>query len=164
MESYFDYDFNTDRKDWYAHEWHAVRKAEMQISEDNVLIPHLKMGVEAREQMLSVDGLEDKPITRPDHPLVKYAQEFSDNFELIAERKSVVHHLRELAKASLLAKFLLESDVELDESWLDLAGEAATENCMEIPQLWNERCHAQIRVNEGKIKNSTALRCHAQIR
>jgi len=159
MKSCFDYSTWEAGEEWRAREWYVVRKAEMQISEDNVLIPALKMGVEAREQALSAEGLEDKPITRPDHPLVKYAQQFTENFDLIAERKSVVFHLRELAKASLLAKFLLESEVQLDESWLELAGEAGPGGCAEIPQLWNERCLAQIRVREGKIVDSTSLRC-----
>ena len=35
---------------------------------------------------------------------------------MIAERKSVVFHLRELAKASVLAKFLMEQEVEMDDS------------------------------------------------
>jgi len=158
MKSCFDYSAVEAGEEWRAREWYVVRKAEMQLSEDNVLMPYLKMGVEAREQVLGADGLEDKPLTRADHPLVRYAQEFSENFDLIAERKSVVYHLRELAKASLLAKFLLESEVELEESWLDLAEEAIPDGCMEIPQLWNERCLAQIRVQEGKILDSTKLR------
>jgi len=156
MRSCFD-DAAEAREEWHAREWYVVRKAEMHMSEDNVLIPFLKMGVEAREQILGAEGLEDKPITRPDHPLVKYAQAFTDNFDLIAERRSVVHHLRELAKASLLAKFLLESEVQLEGPWMDLAGEAASDCCMEIPQLWNERCLAQIRVQEGKIMDPSKL-------
>jgi len=157
MKSCFDYSTWEAGKDWHAREWYVVRKAEMHMSEDNVLIPHLKMGVEAREQTVGAEGLEDKPITREDHPLVLYAQEFTDNFDLIAERKSVVNHLRELAKASLLAKFLLESEVQLEESWFGLAREASSDCHTEIPQLWNERSLAQIRVHEGKIMDSSKL-------
>ena len=50
-----------------------------------------------------------------------YAEAFTKNFELIAERKSVVYHLRELAKASVIAKFLLDSDTEIEDSWFGLA-------------------------------------------
>ena len=35
---------------WYALEWFVARKAEVQVSEDNALLPNVKMGVEAREQ------------------------------------------------------------------------------------------------------------------
>ena len=85
--------------EWSGREWFVVRKAEMHLSEDGVLLPFLKMGVEAREQELEGGRLEDKRVTRPSHPLVKYAEQFTHNFDLIAERKSVIYHLRELAKA-----------------------------------------------------------------
>ena len=54
---------------------------------------------EAREQVLTKNGLEDAPVTLPHHPLKKFAEAFTRNFDLIAERKSVIFHLRELAKA-----------------------------------------------------------------
>merc|ERR1719242_425515 len=126
-------------KQWHAREWFVVQKAEIQLSDDDVLMPCLQMGVEAREQVPVDGGLEDKPITRADHPLVKYAEEFTNNFDLIAERKSAIYHLRELAKASILAKFLLESHVCLGSEWLSLADEEMAFCHEEIPQLWNER-------------------------
>merc|ERR1712050_140162 len=53
-------------------------------------------------------------------------------------RKSVVYHLRELAKASVMAKFLLDAEVEIDEFWFDYAPEAKPICCLEVPQLWND--------------------------
>merc|ERR1719456_1920771 len=106
---------------WSAREWFVVRKAEIQMSEDGTITPMCKMGVEAREQLKGGAGLEDAKITRPDHPLVKYAEEFTRNFDLIAERKSVIFHLRELAKASVLAKYLLDAEVCMDDAWFNLA-------------------------------------------
>jgi hypothetical protein len=148
-------DFFWEETNWRAREWFVIRHAEIQMTQDNVLIPCLKMGVEAREQVLGVDGsLDDKCITRPDHPLAKYAKGFTENFDLIAERKSVFYHLRELGRASVLAKFLVEAEVCMDEAWLDLAGEASNDCWMEVPQLWNERRSAQIQVQHGKIVDS----------
>merc|ERR1719379_1361859 len=98
----------------------------------------VKMAVEAREQQLRGDAMEDIPITRPDHPMVKYAEAFTKNFDLIAERKSVVYHLRDLAKASVLAKFLLDSNIELEETWFNLAADREFACSLEVPQLWNE--------------------------
>ena len=54
------------------------------MSEDNVLLPYIEMGVEAREQIMGIDGMGDAPITGPDHPFVKYAREFTHNLGLIA--------------------------------------------------------------------------------
>merc|ERR1719188_2368437 len=125
-------------KEWSAREWFVVRQAEIQMSEDNVIIPHLRMGVEAREQFVTADGLEDAPLTRSDHPLVKYAEAFTHQFDLIAERKSVFSQLREVAKAALMAKFMLESEIELNEAWFNLSSEPKSMCCLEVPQLWND--------------------------
>merc|ERR1719375_646447 len=122
MRSCFDFSEQEGFKgEWKAREWFTVRKAEIQLSDDSVLTPYVKMAVEAREQVLNSNGLEDAPITRPDHPMVKYAEQFTQNFDLIAERKSVIYHLRELAKASVMAKYLLDSRIPLEEHWFHLA-------------------------------------------
>merc|ERR1719456_2060812 len=109
------------------------------------------MGVEAREQVIKGNSLEDKQLTRPDHPMVKYAEAFTKNFDLIAERKSVVYHLRELAKASVIAKFLIDAEVQVEESWFNLTGEVEEACALEIPQLWNERTHSKVHVRDGGI-------------
>merc|ERR1719471_1158346 len=140
--------------EWSAREWFVVRKAEVQMSDDNVLTPFVKMGVEARQQIVGENGLEDVKTTKPNHPMVRYAETFTHNFDLIAERKSVVFHLRELAKASVLAKFLMEQEVEMDDSWFNLAKDSDEACCLEIPQLWNDRCRAAIHVNDGKVMNA----------
>jgi len=153
MKSCLDFS-DIDRSDeWKAREWFIVRKAEVQVSEDGILVPCVKMGVEAREQKVTTYGLEDSRITRPDHPLVKYAEEFTHNFDLIAERKSVIYHLRELAKASVLAKYLLEAGAGMDELLFGLA-EAKQCGPAEIPQLWNERSHSCFHVQDGQILDS----------
>lgn len=136
---------------WTAREWFMIRHAEVLLSEDNALIPVVKMGVEAREQVYSACGLTDAPLTRKSHPMVKYAESFSKNFDLIAERKSVIYHLRELAKASVLAKFLIDRNVTIEESWFNLMGKAEEASAVEVPQLWNERACSSIKVADGEI-------------
>merc|ERR1719221_1119915 len=138
MKSCADSDQEKSSKDWNAREWFVVKNAQVQLSESNALIPQVKMGVEAREQIMGDNGLEDVKRTKPDHPLVKYAEAFTHNFDLIAERKSVVYHLRELAKASVMAKFLLDTEVEIDQFFFDYAGEAKPTCCLAVPQLWND--------------------------
>jgi len=140
------------RKEWNAREWFVVRHAEVQQTEDSVLIPYVRMGVEAREQILDKDGnLQDAKLTRAGHPLVKYADAFTHNFDLIAERKSVIFHLRELAKAAVLAKYLLESGIEVDSAIVNMANEKRSTCPMEIPQLWNERLQSQVQLKDGVI-------------
>lgn len=154
MKSCFDHSetesFDTE---WAAREWFIVRKAEVQVSQDGVLIPWCKMGVEARETVVNEKGrMEDRKVTRPEHPLVKYAEDFTKNFDLIAERKSVVFHLREFAKAAILAKYLHHSQADLEPIWLELYGEFEDDRCLlEVPQIWNERNKAKICVRDGTI-------------
>mmetsp|Transcript_22503 Transcript_22503/g.52333 ORF Transcript_22503/g.52333 Transcript_22503/m.52333 type:complete len:775 (-) Transcript_22503:55-2379(-) len=126
--------------EWTARAWFTIRKAEVYLSDDNVLIPSVRMGVEAREivQHESGSGWEDVPLTRPTHPLVRYAEAFTESFDLIAERKSSIYHLRELAKACVLAKHIIEVDAPIDATWLKSLYTGPSVCCMEVPQLWNE--------------------------
>jgi len=146
-------DFNEEEEidDWSAREWFVVRKAEVLITEDGVLVPRVRMGVEAREQRLENDELVDVRCTRPNHPLVKYAEAFSHHFDLIAERKSVIFHLRELARASAMAKMLVDGAINLEGPWLNLVGEVKEMCAMEVPQLWNYREYLKMSVRDGEI-------------
>jgi len=153
MKSCFDFSEMETPSKWCARQWFVVRKAEVQICDSDVLLPYVKMGVEAREQVANSNTLEDKMITRPDHPMVKYAEGFTQNFDLIAERKSVIYHLRELAKASVLAKYLLDSHAQLEETWFQLSSGQEFACSMEVPQLWHKRLHAMVGAE------STSLPC-----
>ncbi|CAJ1358503.1 unnamed protein product [Effrenium voratum] len=156
MNSVFDYSEMTGKENsWAGREWFVVKKAEVRMAEDNTLIPHVKMGVEAREQILTKNGLEDAPVTAPHHPLKKFAEAFTRNFDLVAERKSVIFHLRELAKASVMAKYLVDSKAKVDPSWYGLAEEivrkTTPEAHTEIPQLWNMRGNTRIKLKNGRL-------------
>lgn len=154
MKSCFDHsEAEASEKEWSAREWFVVKHAEIQMTQDHVLVPRVKMGVEALEQIAGPHGLDDAPLTRPDHPLVRYARDFSAHFDVIAERASVIYHLRELAKASALAKFLMEGPVELDDSWFGAVPEPTAPSCSRIPQLWNERRKSQVSLVDGRIED-----------
>jgi hypothetical protein len=152
MKSCLDLSQDAERDtEWNGREWFVVRKADVLMSDDNVLVPQVTMAVEARQQFVGSAGLEDALITKPNHPLVKYAEAFTKNFDLIAERKSVVFHLRELAKASILAKYLFESGLNLEDAWFNLADPSMGACALEVPQLWNERFYSQVHVQDGAI-------------
>eukprot|EP00440_Ansanella_granifera_P051448 gb/GFBE01055774.1/.p1 GENE.gb/GFBE01055774.1/~~gb/GFBE01055774.1/.p1 ORF type:complete len:1053 (+),score=292.89 gb/GFBE01055774.1/:1-3159(+) len=156
MQSVFDWtEMENSTKQWAGREWFVVKKAEIRMAADKTLIPHVKMGVEAREQVLTKDGLKDAPVTGANHPLKKFAEAFTRNFDLIAERKSVIFHLRELAKASVMAKYLVDSKARLDASWYDIADQIVKdtppEAHPEIPQLWNMRGNSRIQLKNGRL-------------
>eukprot|EP00438_Fugacium_kawagutii_P001739 Skav219920 [mRNA] locus=scaffold2006:155773:161707:- [translate_table: standard] len=164
MNSVFDFSEMTGKENQWAgpsREWFVVKKAEIRVAEDNTLIPHVKMGVEAREQVLTKNGLEDAPVTLPQHPLKKFAEAFTRHFDLIAERKSVIYHLRELAKASVMAKYLVDSKARLDPKWYTLAEEIVKstqpEAHPEIPQLWNMRGNSRIKLKNGGQSSLQAI-------
>jgi len=137
---------------WNGREWFTVRSARVLRTADDVLVPMVTLGVEAREQIIGADGLEDARVTRPDHPLLLYADEFTRNMDLIGERRSAIFHLRELTKAVVLAKFLTESDTDV-EQLLGLSRERSYANalCPEVPQLWSDHYHSKILMKQGRI-------------
>jgi len=152
MKSAFDLMLQDETTDWSAREWFMVKKASVHV-QDGVLVPLVEMGVEARAQVKNDTGFHDAPVTSPDHPLVKYAEMFTHYFDLIAERKSVVFNLREVARASALAKFIVESELEIvEDAWLALADAALETCCLEVPQLWNERRYSHWGVDCGKVE------------
>jgi hypothetical protein len=158
MRSCFDFSREDQRQqEWNAREWFVVNKAEVYVSTESVLMPYVELGIEAREQIQGDAGdLTDAAITRHDHPLVRYAEQFTHNFDLIAERKSVIYHLRELAKASVLAKFMLDRKVRMDRVWFDAVDWLAAENAAsklptEVPQIWRGRWLSRVDVQDGKI-------------
>ena len=79
-----------------------VSGAAVQMSEDNALLPNVKMGVEAREQVLGENGFEDVKTTRANHPLVRYAEAFTHNFDLIAESLRIMNEVMVLLNPRML--------------------------------------------------------------
>ncbi|CAE7493825.1 sft2 [Symbiodinium necroappetens] len=160
MMSVFDWsEADNVKGGWTGREWFVVNQAEVRLAGDNTLVPHVKMGVEARTQVVGAKGLQDTPITSKNHPLRKFADNFTKHFDLIAERQSVIFHLRELAKASVMAKFIVDSGTTVPPEWWRLADElvsaaSAKTTAKQIPQLWNMRGQSRIQVRDGKMLNS----------
>jgi len=158
MKSSVEIDGCCGGEEWTAREWFVVKDAAVFLSEGNVVVPQAVLGVEAKEQLIGPDGLDDAPITRPDHPLVRYAEQFTKNFDLIAARRSVFHNLQEVAKASVLAKYLCESGINFERSWFDQAQKKlllgnSSSNSSEslVPLLRAERRRSSIQLQNGKI-------------
>jgi len=164
MMSVFDWsEADNVKGGWTGREWFVVNKAEVKLASDNTLIPSVKMGVEARTQVRRNGGLEDAAITSKNHPLRKFAESFSKNFDLIAERKHVIFQLRELAKASAMAKFLVDSATTVPQEWWQLADELvsfAKSVDKQIPQLWNMRGQSRIQVKDGKLATAQSNQCY----
>ena len=87
MMSVFDWsEADNVKGGWTGREWFVVNQAEVRLAGDNTLVPHVKMGVEARTQVVGAKGLQDTPITSKNHPLRPDAQTHFD--------RSAVHQRR----------------------------------------------------------------------
>lgn len=102
-----------------SRQWFVVNQASVGVAKDGVLLPKVEMGVEARQLELGPKGYTDAPSTDPKEPSVVMAKEVTRLFPEIAARVPVVNELVEVARASLLARFLLEKGVRVDTEVLE---------------------------------------------
>ena len=70
MKSCHEYsDEDRGETNWYALEWFVARKAEVQMSEDNAMLPNVKDGSRGQGAVPGENGFEDVETTRANHPL-----------------------------------------------------------------------------------------------
>ena len=108
--------------------------------------------------MLTAAGLDDKTVTSSDHPCKKFADAFMSNLDLIAERKSVVFHLRELARASVMPKFLEEAEAKIQKSWYKLADEIVSIHMSSW--LHKESAHDKFLLPSSRLRRGHVLSCN----
>ncbi|CAK0878014.1 unnamed protein product [Prorocentrum cordatum] len=153
MKTVWDFPWNDGQ--WRGREWFVVKDARVELSSDGALLPRVRMGVEAREQVADARRqLVDAPVTSKGHPLVRYAEIFTHFFDLIAERKSVVHQLREVSRAAVVAKFLVDNGVHLDDFWM--RAEEASVCRMDLPFNKQERYTYEVVVCHGALQGHRA--------
>lgn len=126
-----------------ARQWFVVRRAGVTVASDGVVLPYCEMGVNARRLVPSAKGYVDAEHTDPNDALVCMAKSISDNFLDVAAKLPAVAELVKVARATILARYLLECRCRVDENVLDgfnipqcPEGDAYT---MEIPTLRTHR-------------------------
>ena len=67
----------------------------------------------------------------------------------------MVFHLRELAKAYVMARYLAETETALDPVWFGAREEPEDATGPVIPRRWNDGFHSQALVQDGKIMTTT---------
>mmetsp|Transcript_2490 Transcript_2490/g.5448 ORF Transcript_2490/g.5448 Transcript_2490/m.5448 type:complete len:528 (+) Transcript_2490:80-1663(+) len=143
---------------WHGRVWFVVKHAEVIKHANGLIVPEVKLGVETREQKVLANGqlVDSEDPLDPSHPLSRYATAFTECFDLIAERRSVFFQLRELARASVMAKYLLSADVAIEDRWFDLPLQPVSQSSPEVvPQLWNIRA-----APSQQVDSSDAARVH----
>lgn len=131
-----------------ARQWFVIRRAGVTIASDGALVPHCEMGVDARQLVPGKEGYVDAPHTNPNDPMVRMAQAISEHFAEVAAQLPAVAELVRLARATVLARCLLEHGCRCDESALERfpfprcpEGEGYS---MEIPTLRKKRRSASV--------------------
>jgi hypothetical protein len=122
-----------------ARQWFVLKDASVVVSADGALLPRCKMGVEARRLVPSDKGFVDAPHTDPKEPMVQVANAITERFDEVAVHIPCVGELVAVAKAMVVARFLLERGCRRNEVIVDAfdvpscpEGEAYT---MQIPTL-----------------------------
>lgn len=99
-------------------QWFVIRQATVTETDDGVLVPHVKMGVEARRLMLCAEGYRDAEHTDANDPFVQQARAITAHFKDVASQLKAVGELVALAKAMVVAKYLLSKGCQCDGSML----------------------------------------------
>ena len=69
MKSCHEYsDEDRGETNWYALEWFVARRAEVQMSEDNAMLPNVKDGSRGQGAVPGENGFEDVETTRANYP------------------------------------------------------------------------------------------------
>jgi len=125
-----------------ARQWFTMRRAGVTVAADGAIVPTVSLGVEARRLVPSKTGFVDSEYTDQKDPMVRQAAAVTEHFDRVAEELPIVGELLHLARAVLVARFLLERGCRRNESVLDrymLPSVPEGPHNMAIPTLVKER-------------------------
>mmetsp|Transcript_55092 Transcript_55092/g.172733 ORF Transcript_55092/g.172733 Transcript_55092/m.172733 type:complete len:568 (+) Transcript_55092:77-1780(+) len=136
-----------------ARQWFVVRRAGVTVAQDGALVPHCELGVDARQLVPSERGYVDAARTDERDSMVRMAKAISEHFAEVAAALPAVAELVHLARATVLARYLLESGCRCDEATL---ARYALPRCpegdrysMEIPTLRTKQLASSV-VKQGR--------------
>lgn len=145
-----------------ARQWFVVRKAAVTVAADGTLVPHCQMGVESRRLVPSPKGYVDAPYTDPGDPMVLVSKAISDKFSHVAREIPAVAELMAVAKAFIVARFLLQNGCRYDKS---VVGGFTLPRCpegdaysMEIPTLRNTHSATTVTEAHGQLSMHKSTR------
>lgn len=131
-----------------ARQWFTLRRAGVVLAADGACAPHVEMAVETRRLVRCESGYKDAAYTAPDDPMVRQAAAVNARFSEVTAQIPVVAELVALARAVVLAKFLLESGCRCDEDVLRHYKLPQTPEgiayAMEIPALSKDRASSSV--------------------
>eukprot|EP00929_Paragymnodinium_shiwhaense_P031039 TRINITY_DN17478_c0_g1_i1.p1 TRINITY_DN17478_c0_g1~~TRINITY_DN17478_c0_g1_i1.p1 ORF type:complete len:700 (-),score=131.53 TRINITY_DN17478_c0_g1_i1:449-2521(-) len=145
-----------------ARKWFVVRNACVKVSADGVVVPYVEMGVEARKLVPSANGYVDAPYTDDREPSVQIAKAISERFNEVAARFGSVGELVAVAKAMIVARFLLEKGCKQNRAVIDSFTipqcPEGQDYIMQIPTLRKERRSSSISEQDNSLCMHTSVR------
>jgi len=132
-----------------SRQWFVISNSGVRRTADGVVCPFVDMGVSARRIEQGPDGkYRDAPMTKNTDASVQYAQSFTRNFGAIADAIPEIGELREVGRAMVLARYLLEQGASLDARTASkfaavVVGDKARYP-MEIPTLRRQRTKSSV--------------------
>jgi len=152
-----------DGEEVAARQWFVIRRGWVTVSRDGAIVPHCEMGVEARRLVPGAKGYEDAAYTDPAEPMVRMAMALSDRFNWVAEQLPVVGELLALAKALVLARFLLETGSACNTAVVSKLPQPrcpeGDEYRLEIPTLRMERRTSYVQQSGSQLVMQRQTRC-----
>lgn len=157
LPPFFDGDASESKGNKAARQWFVIRRAGVTVAADGVLVPFCELGVESRRLVQSETGYRDAVDTDPTDSMCVWAQYVSARFAQVAGEVPVIGELVSLAKATTLARYLLERGCTPDK---DMRRRLALPTCpegreysMEVPTLKQERRYTAVRdTSDGHIE------------
>jgi hypothetical protein len=151
-----------------SRQWFVMEAAEVTQTKDGVLIPAVKLGVQARRLVKTKTGYEDAPSTDPKEPAVLFAKNMTDQFPALAKAFPVFGELVAVAKAVALAQYLAKTGCSAPDRQVlqqvaqprppAFFGYQATYG-MKIPTLSKSINKHDVQVDGGAITVQEMMRC-----
>mmetsp|Transcript_160925 Transcript_160925/g.516478 ORF Transcript_160925/g.516478 Transcript_160925/m.516478 type:complete len:644 (-) Transcript_160925:143-2074(-) len=139
-----------------ARQWFTMRRVGITVTADGALVPHVELGVEARRLTHGPTGYIDAPFTDPNDPTARQAAAVTARFPEVVAQLPVAAQLMQLARATVLAVYLLGRGCKLNDSLLDryrIPGvPEGSEYSIQIPTLVKDRNQSIVGSKAGDAK------------
>jgi len=145
-----------------SRQWFTVKRASISVAADGALVPHVELSVETRRLTRCSTGYKDAAYTDPHDPMVRQAAAVSERFAEIAARVPVAAELISLARATVLAMYLLRRGCCPDDAVLErysMPRLPEGSGIMEIPTLTKDRRNSLVSEKDGGLVLTSQSRC-----
>jgi len=166
IPSVFDGELGGGQEAIASRQWFTMKRVGVSLSPDGAVIPHVELGVEARRLQPGPRGYEDAPQTDPNDPTVRQAAIVTARFPEIAAQVPVAGELMQLARATVLAVYLLKRGCQLNDavlrSYRPLKVPEEARYPLEIPVLVKDRSRSLVAAKQSDLARAGSMELSVQ--